>query len=77
MTGCIQNREDLIHYLTTKQVARKTPPTSVNVTTKIRRLILTGEMQGKFVDAGTVKRFKFDSIGGGVYEASVVSLMVK
>lgn len=70
----INNKKDLILYLNTKQVASKTPPKSVMVKSKVRADILTDEMQGKFTHKGSVKRFVFKSIGGGVYEVSIGDL---
>lgn len=74
MNELIKSKEDLICYLTSKQIASKKPPESVMVTTKIRREVLTDEYQGKFIHNGTVKRFSFKSIGGGVYEARIEKL---
>ena len=73
MTELIQSREDLIFYLTNKQIASKEPPKSVNVTTRLRRVIMTDEMQGRFIHKGTSKLFEFKSVGGGVYQASIGS----
>lgn len=75
MNTLIQTKEDLISYLTTKQITSKSPPTKVNVTTKLRRDVLTDELQGKFIQGGKVRQFKFKSIGGGVYEASISALI--
>ena len=74
MSELIQTKQDLIEYLTTKQTASKKPPVSVNVSTKLRRLVLTGETQGKFIHKGAVKRFEFEGIGGGVYVATIADL---
>lgn len=74
MSELIQTKEDLISYLTTKQIASKEPPKTVNVSTKLRKLILTDEMQGKFINNGCVKKFGFKSIGGGVYSAFIEEL---
>jgi hypothetical protein len=73
VTELIQNKADLIAYLTTKKLARKEPPKSVNVTASLRKLIMTDENQGRFVHNGLVKEFQFKSIGGGVYMASIVN----
>jgi hypothetical protein len=73
VTELIQNKADLIAYLTTKELARKEPPKSVYVTAALRKLIMTDETQGRFVHNGLVKEFKFESIGGGVYMASIVN----
>jgi len=64
----------LISYLTTKKLASKSLPESVNVSTSLRKQIMTDEMQGKFIHKGTVKVFKFDSLGGGVYKAYIADL---
>lgn len=74
-TELIQSKEDLISYLTTKKLASKSLPDSVNVSTRIRRIIMTDEMQGKFVHNGRVRMFKFESLGGGVYKAYISSLI--
>ena len=71
MSELIQTKEDLVSYLTTKQIASKEPQKQVNVSTKLRRLILTDELQGKFIHKGAVKKFGFKSIGGGVYTAFI------
>ncbi len=71
MTELIKTREDLISYLTTKKIASKNPPQSVIVTTKLRRLIMTDENQGRFIHKGMHMRFGFESLGGGVYKAFI------
>ena len=71
MTDLIQNKQDLIDYLTIKQIASKEPPKTVNVTTKLRRIVMTDELQGKFIHKGVSKRFVFKSLGGGVYSAEI------
>ena len=71
MTDLIQNKQDLIDYLTVKPIASKEPPKTVNVTTKLRRIVMTDEMQGKFIHKGRFKRFVFKSLGGGVYSAEI------
>ena len=76
MSELIQSKEDLIQYLTTKRIASKSPPESVNVTTKLRRVVMTDESQGKFVHKGRVRQFVFKSLGGGVYSASINELGV-
>lgn len=70
----VKNKEDLIYYLTVKPCASQKPQDSVMVKSKVRAEILTDEMQGKFIHQGTVKRFVFKSIGGGVYEARIGDL---
>jgi hypothetical protein len=71
MTELIQTKSELIDYLTTKRIASKEPPKSVNVTTSIRKLIMTDEMQGEFIHNGRSKRFEFKNLGGGVWSASI------
>jgi len=71
MPEFIQSKEELISYLTTKRLCRKTPPDSVNVTAKIRREVMTDEKQGRFVVDGSHKLLKFENAGGGVYIASI------
>ena len=71
MTELIQTKQDLIDYLTTKQIASKEPPKSVNVTTRLRRIVMTDELQGRFIHRGLSKRFIFKSLGGGVYSAEI------
>lgn len=73
MSELIQTKEDLISYLTTKKIASKCPPVSVNVTAKLRKIVLTDENQGRFIHCGAVKEFEFKSISGGVYVASIKS----
>jgi hypothetical protein len=67
----IRTKEELISYLTTRQIASKEPPKSVNVTTGLRKLVLTDERQGTFISKGCVREFEFKSLGGGVYLASI------
>jgi hypothetical protein len=67
----IQSKGELISYLTTKQIANKYPPVSVNVTTALRKTILTDADQGRFINKGESKSIEFKSIGGGVYVASI------
>ena len=71
MSELIRTKEELISYLTTKRIASKIPPKSVNVTTGLRKLVLTDEYQGKFINKGCVREFEFKSLGGGVYSASI------
>ena len=71
MSELIQNKEDLISYLTSKQLCRKTPPDSVNVTSRLRREVMTDETQGWFIVGGAHKKFKFENAGGGVFIASI------
>ena len=73
MSELIQTKECLVHYLTTKQIASKYPPKSANVTSRLRKLVMTDDLQGKFSHNGKVKKLKFDSLGGGVYAASIES----
>lgn len=70
----IRDKADLIGYLTTKRIASKNPPSSVNVTTKIRREIMTDEVQGSFIYKGMVRHFEFKNVGGGVYVAKIKEL---
>ena len=74
MGELIKSKQDLIDYLTSKQVASKEPPKSVYVTAALRRLIMTDEKQGRFVHKGRVKRFEFKNLGGGVYLAEIEQL---
>ena len=67
----IQDKEDLIYYLTTKRIASKLPPESVNVTSKLRKSILTEVLQGEFIHKGRIRRFEFKNLGGGVYSAHI------
>ena len=71
MGELIQSKQDLMEYLTTKQVASKHPPESVNVTTSLRRVVMTDEMQCKFIHKGEIRIFGFKSLGGGVYSAYI------
>lgn len=67
----IKNKDDLISYLTTKRIASKSPPSSVMVTTKLRRIVLTDVHQGAFILHGMHRNVEFKSIGGGVYKAFI------
>lgn len=71
MTELIKNKEDLVSYLTTKKICSKYPPKSVMVTTKLRKEVLTDELQGKFIHNGLVRDLCFEGIGGGVYKAYI------
>lgn len=71
MSELIQSKGDLIFYLTNKQIASKEPPKSVNVTTRLRRVVMTDELQGEFIHKGRSKQFEFKSLGGGVFQASI------
>lgn len=71
MTELIKNKDDLISYLTVKKIASKEPPKSVNVTTRLRREVMTDDMQGSFIHNGRHRKFEFKSLGGGVYSASI------
>ena len=70
----VENKDDLIYHLTSKPIASSKPMKSVMVKAKVRANILTDEMQGTFIHKGSVKRFVFKSIGGGVYEALIGEL---
>lgn len=72
MSELIRVKSDLIEYLTVKQIASKSPPSFAYVSTVVRKIILTDENQGKFIHKGCSKSFEFESIGGGVYKASIV-----
>lgn len=67
----INNKSELVSYLTTKQIASKAPPKTVMVTAAVRRKVLTDEMQGKFIQKGAVHRLDFEPMGGGVYKAFI------
>ena len=71
MSELIRTKEELISYLTTKQIASKEPPKTVNVSTGLRKSVLTGERQGTFISKGCVREFEFKNLGGGVYLASI------
>ena len=71
MTDLIQNKKELISYLTSNKLCSRKPPDSVNVSTKLRREVMTDETQGWFVIDGTHKKLKFENAGGGVYIASI------
>lgn len=74
MAELIQDKEDLIFYLTTNQIASKNPPASVNVTASIRKSIMTDGLQGKFIHKGRSRQFEFKNLGGGVYQASIKAI---
>lgn len=71
MSELIQSKEDLVYYLTAKKIASKNPPERVNVTSALRKIVMTDERQGSFIHNGTCKSFEFKSLGGGVYSASI------
>ena len=71
MSELIRNKQDLIWYLTTKKIASKNPPESVNVTAALRKSVLTDELQGAFIYKGAHTEFDFQNLGGGVYRASI------
>jgi hypothetical protein len=73
MSDLITTKAELISYLTTKQIASKEPPKFVFVKTKVRADIMTDETQGTFIHKGRVMRFNFESVGGGVWKASISS----
>ena len=71
MSELIRHKQDLIEYLTTKRIANKNPPEHVNVTTALRKSVLTDETQGFFIHKGQHREFEFKSLGGGVYQAKI------
>lgn len=71
MSEPIRNKQDLIWYLTTKKIANKNPPEHVNVSSALRRSVLTDELQGAFIYKGRHTEFEFKNLGGGVYRASI------
>ena len=71
MSELIRHKQDLIEYLTTKRIASKKPPEHVNVTSSLRKSVLTDEMQGFFIHKGQHREFEFKSLGGGVYQAKI------
>lgn len=71
MSVLIRNKEDLIWYLTTKKIANKNPPEHVNVTSALRKSVLTDELQGAFIHKGRHSEFEFLNLGGGVYQAKI------
>lgn len=71
MSELIRHKQDLIEYLTTKRIASKNPPEHVNVTSSLRKSVLTDETQGFFIHKGQHREFEFKSMGGGVYRASI------
>lgn len=77
MSELIKTKEDLLSYLTTKQICSKNPPEFAYVSTALRRSVMIDEQQCKVIVGGTVKQFTFENIGGGVYKASISSLPPK
>ena len=71
MSELIRHKQDLIEYLTTKRIASKNPPKHVNVTSSLRKSVLTDETQGFFIHKGQHREFEFKSMGGGVYQAKI------
>lgn len=71
MSELIRNKQDLISYLTTKKIASKNMPEYVNVTSQLRKSVLTDESQGSFIYKGRHTQFDFKNLGGGVYRASI------
>lgn len=67
----IKNKEDLIWYLTTPTGISKRIPTTVNVTSELRKKILTDHLQGYFILKGCRMKFGFKNLGGGVWSAFI------
>ena len=74
MKKLIENGKELRQYFFNIRLHERALRRGVMVTSIVRREILTGMEQGKITLEGTVMRIHFDSIGGGVYVASVKKL---
>ena len=77
MKKLIENGKELRQYFFNIRLHEHMLRNGIMVTSSIRREILTGMEQGVIVLEGTVMRIHFDSIGGGVYVASVKKLTHK
>ena len=81
MDIAIKNADELYKYffdLSRKNTLNpdgKQHKLEVFVSTKIRREVMTSVEQGEIVLDGQVKRFVFKSLGGGVYKASVQTII--
>jgi len=74
MDELIQSTEDLIEILTQKQLCSSELRKSVNVTSKLRRIVLTDVGQGRFIHNGIFHEFNFTNLGGGVYNVTISKL---
>jgi len=68
MSDLINNEEELSDWFLSKQLCSKELNKSAFVSTKVRRMVMTGVNQGKVTIDGVVKIFVFKSVGGGVYK---------
>lgn len=65
----INDRSELVEFFAKKVMGKY--PEFAYISSKVRKDVLIGEYQGKFVQGGTVKRFVFENTGGGVYKVTV------
>lgn len=71
MNRTIETPEDLNDWFFRRQSLPNEMLDGVNITTKIRRDVLTSESQGKIVLNGKLYWISFDNLGGDVYRAYV------
>ena len=64
----INYEKGLFNWFTSKQLCNREYNKQVFVSTKIRKLIMTGDNQGRLTIDGVVKMYVFKSVGGGVYK---------
>ena len=68
MSDLINNEEELISWFLSKPLCSKELNKTAFVSTKVRRMVMTGVNQGRVTIDGVVKMFAFTSVGGGVYK---------
>ena len=68
MSELINNEKELCDWFTSKQLCSNELNKQVFISTRVRKLILTGDNQGRVTIDGTVKMFVFKPVGGGVYK---------
>lgn len=74
MSELIRNKEDLINWFNSREVCCKEKNKEAFVSTKLRKEVMTDPQQGKAVFDGTVKRFDFKNLGGGVWLVTLKGL---
>ena len=68
MKELINNEEELRNWFLSKELCSKELNKTAFVSTKVRRMVMTGMNQGKVTIDGRVKMYVFKSVGGGVYK---------
>ncbi len=54
-------------------ISLKRVSNGIYISSKVRKQILLGEPQGKGIFEGTVKKFEFENIGGGVWKCTLAN----